>query len=72
MNNIKHFFEKQAFGVCSWWGERLGINPSKICIYFIYASFATMGSMFFIYLVIAFILQVRNSTRFKRTHIWDL
>lgn len=72
MNNIKQFFQKQAFGVCSWWGERLGINPSKIRIYFIYASFATMGSMFFIYLVMAFILQVRNSTRFKRTRIWDL
>lgn len=72
MNKIKQFFQKQAFGVCSWWGERLGINPSKIRIYFIYASFATMGSMFFIYLVMAFILQVRNSTRFKRTRIWDL
>ncbi len=72
MNNLRVFFEKQAFGVCSWWGEKLGITPSKIRIYFIYASFATLGSMFFIYLIMAFILQVRNYTRPKRTRVWDL
>lgn len=72
MNKIKLFFEKQAFGVCNWWGEILGIDPSIIRIYFIYASFATLGSMFFIYLIMAFVLQVRNSTHSKRTRVWDL
>jgi phage shock protein PspC (stress-responsive transcriptional regulator) len=72
MNKLKVFFEKQAFGVCSWWGEKLGIDPSKIRIYFIYASFATLGSMFFIYLIMAFILQLRNYIRPKRTRVWDL
>jgi phage shock protein PspC (stress-responsive transcriptional regulator) len=72
MSKIKVFFEKQAFGVCNWWGEKLGIDPSRIRIYFIYASFATLGSMFFIYLIMAFILQIRNFTRPKRTRVWDL
>ncbi len=72
MNKLKVFFEKQAFGVCNWWGEKLGIAPSKIRIYFIYASFASLGSMFFIYLIMAFILQIRNFIRPKRTRAWDL
>ncbi|MBW7936313.1 MAG: PspC domain-containing protein [Flavobacteriales bacterium] len=72
MNKIIIYFEKQAFGVCNWWGAKLGIDPSRIRLYFIYASFATIGSWFFLYLVMAFILQMRNYIRPKRTRVWDL
>ncbi|MBE2245693.1 MAG: PspC domain-containing protein [Candidatus Competibacteraceae bacterium] len=72
MNRVVQFFEKQAFGVCNWWGDKLGIDPSRIRLYFIYASFATMGSWFFFYLIMAFVLKIRNYTRPKRTKVWDL
>ena len=36
------WFEHQAFGVCEWWGDKLGINTTKIRMYFIYLSFFTV------------------------------
>lgn len=72
IESIKAFFEKYAFGVCAWWGNQLGIDPAKIRIYFVYASLGTLGSMLLPYLVMAFLLQIRNITRPKRTRVWDL
>ncbi|HIA36781.1 MAG TPA: PspC domain-containing protein [Flavobacteriales bacterium] len=68
------YFEKFAFGVCAWWGERLGINTSKIRMFFIYLSFITFGSPLVIYLVMAFILEHKSffKIRKKRNTIWDL
>jgi phage shock protein C len=69
---IKQFFEKQAFGVCSWIGEKANIDPSVIRIYFIYASFFTFGSPIIFYLISAFLLEVKDYIKPKRNRIWDL
>lgn len=71
VENIQSFFEKQAFGVCSWWGNKLGINSGSIRIYFIYLSFLTFGSPIVLYLIMAFILQVRSRFRFRKPSIWE-
>jgi phage shock protein PspC (stress-responsive transcriptional regulator) len=65
----RDFLEKSAFGVCQQIGEWMGINPARIRLYFIYASFITFGSPLIIYLVMAFWLNIRKyisagSTRF--------
>jgi len=44
VDSIKTWFEKQAFGVCEWWGEKLSIRSSNIRMFFIYTSFLTIGS----------------------------
>tara|TARA_B100000965_G_scaffold406171_1_gene443665 strand:+ start:890 stop:1114 length:225 start_codon:yes stop_codon:yes gene_type:complete len=73
IQNIQDFFEKYAFGVCEWWGKKLGINSSKIRIYFIYTSFLTLGSPLIIYLVMAFVLEHKHLFKFKKKKtIWDL
>ena len=76
MNNlvqgIKDFFEQHAFGVCSWWGEKLGIKTAHIRLFFVYASFLTVGSPLIVYMIMAFILNIRNSTRSKKSSVWDL
>lgn len=72
IERIKHEFEKYAFGVCSWLGEKLGIDPSRIRLYFIYASCATFGSVLLPYLILAFLLKVKEYIKPKRTRIWDL
>lgn len=72
IERIKTFFEKQAFGVCDWWGNFYGIPTSKIRIFFIYASFLTAGSPIIIYLIMAFVLRFRNMTRQNRGGVWDL
>jgi phage shock protein C len=74
IQKIKLWFEKQAFGVCSWWGEKLGIQTTRIRMYFIYLSFFTVGSPVLIYFVMAFILE--NKEYFKpakrRRSIWEV
>ncbi len=76
MNNltekIKTYFERQAFGVCEWWGEKLKIRSANIRLFFIYTSFLTIGSPLIIYLVMAFLLNLRNMVKSKRGSIWDL
>ncbi len=54
LNLVLEFFERQAFGVCSWLGERMGLNPRRIRLSFIYLSFLAFGSPIFIYLVLKF------------------
>jgi phage shock protein PspC (stress-responsive transcriptional regulator) len=69
---IKEYFERQAFGVCSWLGGLLGMRTSVIRLFFIYASFLAVGSPLIIYMVLAFWLKMKNYVRSKRTSVWDL
>ncbi len=63
MKSLRFFWEQQLFGVCSYIGERFGISISCIRLYFIYLSFLTFGSPIFVYLVMAFWLNVRRYVR---------
>lgn len=56
----RHFLEKSMFGVCRFAGERMGINPARIRVYFIYLSFVTFGSPLIVYLFMAFWLNLRQ------------
>ena len=69
---IRNFLERNFFGVSSWWGTKLGIKPSFIRLFFIYAAFANAITIF-IYLVMIFILRLRNIIKFrKRKSVFDL
>ncbi len=73
INKILSYFEKQAFGVCNWWGEKLQLKSSRIRMFFIYLSFLTFGSPIFIYLIMAFILDHKEYFKFqKRKSVWDI
>ncbi|MCC6600641.1 MAG: PspC domain-containing protein [Crocinitomicaceae bacterium] len=63
LNFILTYFEQKTFGVCSWMGERMGIRPHRIRLYFIYLSFLAFGSPVFVYLVLKFWKE--NSCIFK-------
>lgn len=70
---IYSFFEKQAFGVCAWWGQMLGISSSRIRLYFIYISFITLGSPLILYLFMAFWKEYPSLFRFRTSRtVWDL
>ncbi len=62
---IKDLVERSAFGVCSYIGDIFGISTSKIRLYFIYTSFAAMGSPIAIYLILAFWLNIKKYIRKK-------
>jgi phage shock protein PspC (stress-responsive transcriptional regulator) len=70
IKDIQLFFEKQAFGVCTALGDKMGIATSSIRLFFIYASFLTFGSPIIVYLSIAFVLNMRRHLR-RRSTIWD-
>jgi phage shock protein PspC (stress-responsive transcriptional regulator) len=77
IKRIVSWFEEKAFGVCEWWGNKLGIKTTKIRMYFIYLSFFTFGSPIIIYFIMAFVLEHKNYfkplyTRNKRKSVWDL
>lgn len=69
---IKYFFEKKAFGVCTYLGEKMGISSARIRLYFIYTSFITMGSPVIVYLVLAFWVNLRKYIYKGRKSVWDL
>jgi phage shock protein C len=76
IKNIVSWFEHKAFGVCEWWGKKLGINSTKVRLYFIYLSFFTFGSPVIIYFIMAFILEHKNYFKpfytKKRPSVWDI
>ncbi|MDQ0108172.1 phage shock protein C (PspC) family protein [Chitinophaga terrae (ex Kim and Jung 2007)] len=59
MNRIKDFVEWKAFGVCAAIGEKLGVASSRIRIFFIYATFLTMGSPLIVYMILAFWVNMK-------------
>jgi len=71
MKRISQFFETHAFGVCSALGEKLGIASSSIRLFFIYASFLTLGSPVVLYLALAFVMNMRKHLRRSNSSIWD-
>ncbi|MDP1744076.1 MAG: PspC family transcriptional regulator [Bacteroidota bacterium] len=75
VKKIQNWFEGHAFGVCEWWGKKLGINTTNIRMYFIYLSFFTVGSPIIIYFIMVFILEHKKyfkPWRSKRRSVWDL
>lgn len=57
---LKSFVEYQAFGVCTKIGEKMNIASSKIRLWFIYISFLTLGSPIVIYMILAFVMNLKR------------
>ena len=75
IQKVTSWFEQHAFGVCAWLGKKLGIESTRIRMYFIYLSFFTVGSPIIIYFLMAFILEHKHYFRFnknKRKSVWDI
>lgn len=70
MDNFKSVVERSAFGVCQYLGDKLGIAAVRVRTYFIYLSFATLGSPVLIYLFMAFWLNIRRYLR-RNNVTWD-
>jgi len=71
MNRFKYFVEARIFGVCSFIGEKLGIAPGIIRIYFIYTTFIAMSSPIIIYLVLAFWINLKKYVVRKKNLVWE-
>ena len=72
---LKTWSEKQAFGVCEWWAQKLNIKTEQVRLSFIYLSFITAGVHLVVYLIMAFVLQHKERIKrpfAKRSTVWDL
>jgi phage shock protein PspC (stress-responsive transcriptional regulator) len=71
---VRKFLEKSIFGVCQWWGDKLGIRSSRIRLYFIYLSCITVASPLIAYLVMAFVFEHKDMIKegFRKKRVWDL
>lgn len=75
IQRIKSFFEKRAYGVCAWWGEKLNIKTGQVRLSFIYLSFVTAGVTLVFYLIMAFILKHKERIKrpfARRRSVWEL
>ncbi|MFT5168298.1 MAG: phage shock protein PspC (stress-responsive transcriptional regulator) [Saprospiraceae bacterium] len=70
MKQLKLILEKSAFGVCSYLGEKMGIATARVRVYFIYLTFAALGSPILFYLFIAFWLNIKVYIKQKRKALW--
>ncbi len=71
IETFKFLVESHVFGVCERIGERLKMPAKEIRMFFIYASFLTIGSPVIIYMILTFWIQMKDYVRGKRTAIWD-
>jgi phage shock protein PspC (stress-responsive transcriptional regulator) len=62
MKRLKNFIEWNAFGVCTAFGNKMGIATSRIRMWFMYVSLLTMGSPVIIYMVMAFWMNIKKYT----------
>lgn len=72
ISNVRHNIERKWFGVLTRMGTKLGIPLSKLRVFFIYSTFATVGFMFLIYLMMAFTLWVKDIFITRRPSVFDL
>ena len=59
-NKIINFIERWTFGVCTYLSYQFGIKTSIVRMYFIYVSFVAFGSPIFLYLILAFWLNIKK------------
>jgi phage shock protein PspC (stress-responsive transcriptional regulator) len=60
---VRDRVELQAFGACQYLGDKMGVSPIAVRMYFIYISFLTLGSPVLIYFIVAFWVNIRTYLR---------
>jgi phage shock protein PspC (stress-responsive transcriptional regulator) len=71
MNRMFSSIRRLGFGVCAYLGQKMGLSPDRVRLYFIYSSFVTLGSPLIIYLVVAFWLNVKKYIKAGRNMLWN-
>ena len=74
IQKILLFFELRSFGVSQWLANKFSIRAERVRLFFIYASFITLGSPVIIYFILAFLLEHQHIFKFqkRRKSIWEL
>jgi phage shock protein C len=68
---ILTFFERYAFGVCTYIGEKFQVSSNRIRLFFIYSSFLAVGTPLVFYFLAALVLDIRKYFKPERSRIID-
>ncbi|MDG2194176.1 MAG: PspC domain-containing protein [Polaribacter sp.] len=69
---VRHYFERHGFAVSTRLADRLGMRATNVRLFFIYISFVTVGLSFALYLMLAFVLRLKDVLYVKRSSVFDL
>ena len=72
IHSVRHYFERNGFHVSSRLADRLGMRATNVRLFFIYISFVTVGLYFAVYLILAFLLRLKDMVYTKRNSVFDL
>jgi phage shock protein PspC (stress-responsive transcriptional regulator) len=72
MSKVRSRFDNTVYGVCAYIGRKLNMPSKNIRLFFVYASFFTLGSPIIIYLIVAFWMKLKSMVNGKRNPVWDL
>ena len=72
ISKLRLYFEQNGFYVSTRLADRLGMNVADIRLFFIYFSYATLGFSFVVYLILAFVLRLKDLVYRKRNSVFDL
>ncbi|TKS55997.1 PspC domain-containing protein [Mesohalobacter halotolerans] len=72
IHRLRFFLERRGFYVSSRLADRLGMKAKSVRLFFIYASFATFGFGFVVYLTLAFWFKLKDLVYTKRSSVFDL
>lgn len=68
---LRNLVEKSVFNVCSSIATHLGVQETRVRVYFIYATFLTFGSPLVFYLAAAFWLNIKKYIRNGRRVLFE-
>jgi len=72
IEKIRYFLARHGFNVSSRLADKSGIPVNNVRLFFIYASFVTLGASFILYLLMAFALRIKDLFYQKRPSVFDL
>ncbi len=72
IENIRDYCERRGFEVCTRLGDKMGLRPSVVRLYFIYTSFIGLGSPLLVYLMMAFWIRIKDYLQTTRSSVLDL
>ena len=66
------YFQKHGFYVCQRIADRLGIRAKVVRTSFMYLTFVTLGFGFALYIIISFLMSIKDLLYTKRNSVFDL
>lgn len=72
IEKLRDYCERRGYEVCSRMGDRMGLRPGVVRLYFIYISFLSFGSPIIIYMFLAFWIRIKEYLKPSRRSVLDL